>query len=393
MTMQMQQTTSRGTDMRQVERWEMLIKQFDRMFSKVVGRVAMLVLPGHKCSHDPDAFRPVHLETPRWRSRPTFVTLSVGPERMMLSVATSTARDGRLHYMNGNGVSPCSFDFYRRPFKGARGAVLDSDRQHSLFTVGCNLLLQLIETSQEPVGEFSLPKLMLLTNCVKIDAGKLDALVASVSPELQDMYRAARRESAGVTCPLGQLFGDAELMSDDDIRDAFAENRAYEDYRHLLGARLPNPARKIFLAHNPARDVLAASQLPADWAASADTALVDKLLRDMRANLPLPERALDSDIINALEKPDQPVTFSVGIEKIPPGAVVAAMRKTFPHGAAIRHVIEDSDLLAAAKKPYEQMVVRAYSCTQVFARESICFPTYATGSLFARERTTGVELA
>ena len=377
---------------RQQERWQDLIAQFDGCYEQLIGRGAALVLAGHKCTHTPDEFRPVHIEMPRWRNRPAWLILTVGADKMILSSAMSQHRDGKLHYMNGNGEYPCSFDFYQMPRKGARGEVMDGFLQHIMFTCGCNLLQELINTVHKPAGNFVLPRLMIMTNHVKIDEAKLDALAETVMPEMRDVYKQKRREEVGVYS-LGQLFGDAELMRDDDIKDAFIEQRVYEDYRELLGAAHINPARKIFLANNPARVVLNEAGLPGDWACTADTALVDKLIKEMRSRLPLPERALDSDLIDALENPAAPVKFSVPVEKVPASAIVKAMRKTFPLGAAIGHAVTDEDLLAAVKRPYEPMIVRNYAKIQVFSQESMVLPNYATGTFFARPRASDLELA
>jgi hypothetical protein len=218
-------------------------------------------------------------------------------------------------------------------------------------------------------------------------------MVAAIRPELRDAdYERKKREESVVT-HLGETYCDAAVMSDEAVKDGFIENRAYEDYSALLGTTRSNPFRKIHLAVNPAFAVLTEMNLPLDWASTATTGLVDKLLKEMRARLPLPERALDSDLLDALENPAQPVKFSVPVEKVPLPAIVGAMRNALPKGAALRHAVEDADLLAAAQKPDEDLFVRNYSKIQVFSHESIRFPSYATGSFFARPRATGLELA
>jgi hypothetical protein len=374
------------------ERYKALMKRFDADYKKLIGRDALLVLPGHKCQHTPDEPRPVHVDMPRWRGRPEMVFLTIGAERMMLSVSRSEHRDGKLVYMNGNGELPCSFDFYQMPRKGARGEVMDGYKQHKLFAVGLDLLQELLETQDAPAGALVLPRLLIRTNHVRIDEEKLASMVESIRPEMREEYARKKREEAGVTF-LGQLYGDAELMADNAVRDGFIENRAYEDYSALLGAKRSNPVRKIHLASNPAFAVLTEMNLPMDWASSATTELVDKLLKEMRSRLPLPERALDSDLLDALEKPSQPVKFSVPVTKVPMAAVVRAMKNALPKGAALRYAADDADLLYAAQNPDEDLVVRSYSKIQMFSHESIVLPSYATGSFFARPRATGLELA
>lgn len=380
---------------RSQERYRDLIRQFDGCYKKLIGRDDLMALPGNKCQHSPDEFRPVHVELPRWKSRPELVFLTVGPEQMLLSVARSEHRDGKLFYMNGNGELPCSFDFYQMPRKGAHGAVLDGFKQHKLFALGCDLLQQLLDTQDEPVGELVLPRLLIKTSRgrVDIDEAKFDAMVAAIRPELRDAdYERKKREESVVT-HLGETYCDAAVMSDAAVKDGFVENRAFEDYSALLGATRSNPIRKIHLASNPAFAVLTEMNLPLDWAATATTELVDKLLKEMRARLPLPERALDSDLLDALENPSQPVRFSVPVAKVPVAAVVKAMKNALPKGAALRHAVDAADLLVAAQNPGEDLVVRNYSKIQVFSHESICLPSYATGSFFARPRANGLELA
>jgi hypothetical protein len=380
---------------RSQERYRDLIRQFDACYRKLIGRDDLLVLPGNKCEHSPDEPRPVHVDLPRWRGRPELVFLTVGPERMALSVARSEPRDGKLYYMNGNGELPCSFDFYQLPRKGAHGEVLDGFRQHRLFANGCDLLQRLLETQDEPAGELLLPRLLIKTGRgrVDIDEDKFAAMVAAIRPELRDAdYERKKREELVVT-HLGETYCDAAVMSDDAVKDGFIENRAYEDYSALLGATRGNPYRKIHLAVNPAFAVLTEMNLPLDWAATATTGLVDRMLKEMRSRLPLPERALDSDLLDALENPSQPVKFSVPVEKVPVPAIVSAMRNALPKGSPLRHAVEDADLLAAAQKPDEDLFVRNYSKIQVFSHDSICLPSYAAGTFFARPRANGLELA
>lgn len=367
-------------------RYADLIAQFDGCYKQLVGRAVMVVLPGGKCTHPPAGeFRPLHREMPRWRARPEIHVLHVGPERMTLGVIESAVVAGKLHYgpaPDPRTGAPRAYDFYQTPRAGGWGNVLDSAAHPVVFTIGCNLLQELINTADRPAGQLFLPRLMILTNHVKPDDAKIAAIAETISPELADRetFCQRRREEAGVIS-LGQLFGDAEVMSDEDIFNAFAERRAYEDYSALLGAEYVNPARKILLAGNPARQVITDAGLPNDWAATADGDLVSRLIAEMRARVPLSERMLDSDVIDALEKPQQPLHFSVPMEKVPAGAIVAAMRATFPAGAAIGHVVSDDDLLEAARKPYAPLVVRAYARPQVFEAAAVKLPSYAAGSL------------
>jgi hypothetical protein len=380
---------------RSQERYRDLIRQFDGCYKKLIGRNTLLVMPGNQCTHAPDEPRPVHVDWPRWKSRPEFVFLTVGLERMMLSVARSEHRAGALFYMNGNGELPCSFDFYQMPRKGAHGEVLDGFKQHKLFANGCDMLQKLLDEQDEPAGDLVLPRLLIKTSRgrVDIDESKFAAMVAAIRPELREANYESKKRSEAVVTHLGETYCDAAVMSDEAVKDGFIENRAFEDYSALLGTTRSNPYRKIHLASNPAFAVLTEMNLPLDWASTATTELVDRMLKEMRHRLPLPERALDSDLIDALENPSQPVKFSVPVEKVPIPAIVKAMKNALPKGSALRHSVEDADLHAAAQKPDEDLFVRNYSKIQVFSHESIRLPSYASGTFFARPRATGLELA
>jgi hypothetical protein len=281
------------------------------------------------------------------------------------------------------------------PRKGAHGEVLDGFKQHKLFANGCDMLQKLLDEQDEPAGDLVLPRLLIKTNRgrVDIDEAKFAAMVAAIRPELREANYESKKRSEAVVTYLGETYCDAAVMSDEAVKDGFIENRAFEDYSALLGTTRSNPYRKIHLASNPAFAVLTEMNLPLDWASTATTELVDRMLKEMRHRLPLPERALDSDLLDALENPSQPVKFSVPVEKVPIPAIVKAMKNALPKGSALRHSVEDADLHAAAQKPDEDLFVRNYSKIQVFSHESIRLPSYASGTFFARPRGTGLELA
>jgi hypothetical protein len=377
---------------RQMERFKDLNAQRSAIHQQLVGRSAMLPMPGVGCTHDSTRFRPVHLEPQRWRSRPEYAIVSVTHDGVTLSLASSAAMGGKLVYFNGDGVDAASFDFTQCPSEHGRGAVLNGAEEHALFTCGNNLLQRLINEADQEPGEFILPRLMIMTNCVKVDERKLDALAEAVAPELRAVYRKKLKEDAGVIS-LGQLFGRAELMPDSEIVDAFAENRAYEDFSELLGSPEINPARKVLAAVNPARDILAESGCQPGWEETATQDFVEKALSEMRARLPLHERATDSDLYAALLAPATKVQFSVPMENVPRSSIVQAMRSAMPFSAAIRHVVSDEELLAAAADPAGPMIVGRYGKTQVFRTADMKLPSYARGGFFAAPRSVTLELS
>lgn len=375
-----------------------LLPQADAVSAKIAGMTAMVVLAGNECRHDPDGLRPLHKDM-QWSTRPTYVCLSATKDTLTLTTSTSKADGGFLRYMNGNGTKPASWDFGQTPYKGAVGPVLDGFVQHALFTCGNQLLQTMIDAADEPPQEFTLPKLLIRTNRVTIDEAKLEAAVAKISPALRTPnYIRDKRDSVGVTYG-GVLFGDADLMPDAEVKDGIVEKRAYEDYAALLGGTVPNPARKVLFPANPAKEVLHTLQLPVDWAATAAEAedrgegLAERLIKEMRRRLPLPEMATDSDILTALERPNDRITFSIPIEKVATAAKVRAMRATFPERSKLREVVKDVELVDAIHDPFLPLRVSVYSRIQRFRTADMVLPSYATGNFFAWQQATELPLA
>jgi hypothetical protein len=376
---------------RQMWRHKDLINQFRDVYNLLVGQTAMLVLAGDRCQHDPNGVRPLHRDQ-QWPNRPALVALTATADQLTLTTTMSFADNGKLHYVNGNGEQPASWDFFQTPRKGANGQVLDGFVKHALFTCGNNLLQYMVNNAGAPVGEFSLPKLLIRTNRVVADGEKLDALVAAVDPSLQAQYRVRKMDDAGIMIG-GVLFGDADLMPDADVALGIKQRRAYEDYADMLGSEEINPARKLMLPANPAREVIQMLQLPGDWAQTLTEELATRMIREMRKRLPLPEMATDSDLLNALERPSDRVHFSIPVEKVPTSAILRAMRATIPGAAAIGRAVTDVELIEAAKNPLDPLVVKAYSRIQCFRTEDMKIPSYATGGFFAQPRAVEVPLA
>lgn len=387
---------------RQMARYHDLRNQFFRSSRKLVGRTAFMVLPGHGCHHSTEQFRPVHWER-KWRQRPFFVLLSASrvgnQQQLTLAGATSSYNEsaGLLTYANGYGQLPCQYNFTREPRKGSNGEVLDGAENHVLFTAANNCLQELVNSADQRPQPLTLPRLVVLIEGrhIPIDEAKLNALAANVPEELREQYKQRRREDAEIVS-LGTRFGDAAVMPDAAIKAAFKEHRVYEDYSELLGAEVANPARKIVMARNPARTVIAKNNLSSDWGKTADQELCERLLTDMRSYLPLPEMFTDSDLLDALEQPARPLhpsrTF-VDLVESEPGVVVRAMRNSFPRGAAIREAVTDDELLAAARNPYNAMTVGKYSRVQVVNTEDFsCLPPYATGTFWAQPKTQQLEI-
>jgi hypothetical protein len=374
---------------RQLRRHSDLMFQYREVAAVVQGRSALVALPGHGCQHDPFMFRPVHKDPPRFRSRPQLIHLSVAGDQLVLSEVESVPVNGKLVYSVKR-----SFDFALRPVRGAQAPALDGAINHVLLTQGNNLLQELVNTADQPAGELTLPQLVILVNKVRVDEGKLAKLVSAIEPpELRPMYAQKRRESAEVYS-LGELFGDAALLADAEIAAGFRQERAFENYEPMLGAHEINPARKVFMARNPAREVLQEMNLPVGWAEQADEQLFETLFGKMRALLPLPEMATDSDLLDGLAEPGKPINFSVPVDHLPSSAVIRAMRAALPPGKAVVNHVTDDELLVAARKPYDPLVVNAYAKVQVFSTEALrTLPTYAAGSFFPQPKPATLELA
>lgn len=372
----------------QLKRREDLLEQFDLVAGRLVGRSAMLVLAGRNSRHSADMFRPVHKEPPEYCSRPQFVLLSVEAKRQLtMTVVESTPRGAKLVY------KPIAcHDFNLIPAPGATGNVLDCNNPVWLTTAN-NLLQQLVNTVEQQPANVVLPQLVLMTSRVKIDEVKLARLAQKIEPpELRLMYAQKRRETAEImSC--GELFADAELVRDAEIAAAFNQQRAYENYEALLGSEEYNPARKVFMAVNPAGKILKEANLPADWATSADESLVQSLLLKMREHLPLPEVALDDDLVEGLRAPDRMLKFSASLEQLPSSVIVRAMRATFSPNSALRRQATDTELLEAARNPNKPLIVSAYAKMQLFHTEQLHdLPNYAAGGFFAVPQAQDLQL-
>lgn len=423
---------------RQLFRYRDLLEDFYKLGDELVGRTGLVVLPGFNCAHSTDQFRPVHWE-PNWRVRPSFVALSVGTGaagelklRLVTAESRYDAATGKLKYTNSNGRDGLAYyTFTNEPRPGGGEDVLDSEGSHVLFTAANNCLQALIESAGKPVQSLVLPRLLCVVegDRIPIDNKKLEALVNSMPEAMRSDYRKARlREVTVVSC--GTKFADATLLTDKELKAAFAEKRAWEDFSELLGADMPNPTRKLLRAANPAKRVIdgfltfngqpvehfkadgntvevkcfeheavtvsaaewsefSAVGLKAGWVASAPEPLWERMLAEMRRHLPLPEMALDSDLLDAIAEPDQPIQFSKTFEQVlenEPEAVVRAMLGTFPLGASVRKYVQPHELLAAAKAPEEPMRVGAYAKVQVVATTDFnSLPSHSTGSFWPTE--------
>jgi hypothetical protein len=376
----------KGTDARtarQLKRHYDLMQQYDKVASSLVGKAALEVLPGQGSTHDPLMFRPVHKELPRFRSRPTFIVLHVVEhDKLIISEVESSPVNGKLEYRVKRW-----FDFGLPPVGGADWPSLDGPVNHVLLTAGNNLLQELLnnaESELESLETPTLPELYIMVDRVRIDEAKLAKLVGAIEPEeLRPIYAQKKRESAEVRS-LGELFGDAAVLSDVEIAAGLRQQRAYEDFEALLGAPDINPARKIFFAKNPAASVLRDAGLTDGISTVVDDIVLGQLIAQMRYELPIPEMAADADLLDALADPNQPVRFSVPVADLPTAVVVRAMRAAIPAGKAVLKHVTDAELIEAAAKPYEPLRVHAYSRIQVVrAADLQNLPTYASGSFFA----------
>jgi hypothetical protein len=364
---------------RQINRHGDLLDQYREVCGKIqlAGRSAMVVLPGPGCRHDPNMFRPVHRVDPSFRNRPTFVILSAGEyASLTLSVTESKPHNGKLQYkvlrQHNYTLSPevgCGF-----------GHRLDA-QQHVIMTAANNLLQELISTAEKAPGQLALPKLVLMTKRIKIDERKLKAIAENVDPALRNLFMQKRREESEIISH-GQLFGDAELLYDSEIKAAFSNELAYEDYEDVLGAEQINPARKVFLAANPAMALLREAGVHKLTVGPQSDQIIAEILPKMRERLPWPELATDEDLLEALAKPTAPVNFSAKVSALPSSAIIRAMRAALPAAAALREHVTDEELLEAASDPSKPLIVHAYSKIQVFPTEALSdLPNYATGSL------------
>lgn len=383
---------------RQIKRYEDLLGQYRDLAGqvKMAGRSAMVVLPGAGCKHDPNMFRPVHRLEPDFRNRPTFVVLSAGPHASLtLNIVESQPNNGKLNYK-----VKAQYNYALAPELGCGpGDRLDA-QQHVIMTAANNLLQELVNTAASEPGRLSLPRLVIMTKRIKVDERKLRAIAEDVAEPMRDLFIKKRREESEIISH-GQLFGDAALLYDGEIKAAFTHESAYEDYEDILGAEQANPARKVFMAANPAAALLREAGVHKLPAGEQSDAIIADLLGKMRDRLPWPELATDEDLLDALAKPTAPINFSGRVEDLPASVIVRAMRAAMPAAAAVRDRVTDEELLEAARNPGKPLVVHAYSKIQVFPTEHLNnLPNYATGSLLVVEAqaaatpaATTIELA
>lgn len=381
---------------RQIKRHGDLLEQYRRAcaVSDLAERSAMVVLPGAGCRHDPNMFRPVHRMEPNFRNRPTFIILSAGERcSLTLNVVESRPNNGKLQYRVTR-----QHNYTLAPEVGCGlGQRLDA-QHHVIMTAANNLLQELINTAAKPAKPLVLPKLVLMTKRIKTDERKIRALAEKMNPTLRDLFVKKRREESEIVSH-GELFGDAEVLYDGEIKAAFNNELAYEDYEDLLGAEHINPARKVFLAANPAMALLREAGVHKLPVGPQSDAIIAEILPKMRERLPWPELATDEDLLEALAKPAAPINFSVKISALPASSIVRAMRAAMPAAAALREHVTDDELQEAARDPSKPLVVHAYSKTQVFLTKDLFdLPNYASGSLVevtpeAKPATATLELA
>lgn len=381
---------------RQINRHADLLEQYRELCGKMrlAGRSAMVVLPGAGCRHDPNMFRPVHRLEPDFRNRPTLVILTAGEHcSLTLNVVESRPNNGRLHYKVIR-----QHNYTLAPELGCGpGQRLDA-QHHVIMTAANNLLQEIVNNANAPLGRLALPKMVVMTKRIKVDDRKVRALAEKVDPALRDLFITKRREESEIISH-GQLFGDAEVLYDGEVKAAFHNELAYEDYEELLGAEHINPARKVFLAANPAMALLREAGVHKFTPGERTDALIAEMLPKMRERLPWPELATDADLLEALAKPTAPVNFSVKMDALPSSVIVRAMRAALPPAAALREHVTDDELLEAARDPSKPLVVHAYSRIQIFSTEELLdLPNYASGSLLevpseAKPATPTLELA
>jgi hypothetical protein len=361
---------------RQIARHADLLDQFRALRDGLVGKSAMVVLPGVGCRHDSNMFRPVHRQEPHFRNRPQYVTLLVGPKSTLtLNVVESRPQGGKLQYLVRR-----SHNYTLAPEAGAGpGARMDA-KHHVLMTAANNLLQELVNTVEMPTTSLALPKLVIMTRRIKIDERKLNALAENMITAVRPLFIKKRREESEIVSH-GQLFGDAELLYDSEISNAFRNGWAYEDFEDVLGAEHINPARKVFFAANPAMALLREAGVHKLGTGEKSDAIIASLLPKMRERLPWPEMATDENLLDALANPTKPVEFSISLDAMPPSVIIRAMRAALPPASALREHVTDEELLDAARKPYEPLRVSAYAKIQIFDPEELNYlPNYAVGS-------------
>lgn len=376
-----------------------LLRQFGKHANLLIGRVAMVFLPGHGQK----------FSGPRRINgqRPVCVTLEVTPEGgLTLSGAIARQDSGKMRYR-----VIFRYDLTQIMRKGASGAALDSGRNPPLANVACDLLQELIRFAERNLTQLSeealtaeevaWPRLLVAVprdESVFEPAAVEAAAHAASLPGGLEAAVASVKLSATVHAG-GVHLVDAQFVKSGFVLAALKSEAAYEDFEPVLRAGYWNPARLVAFAANPARTILDARGLRPDWHTTAEDALIAELIGEMREKLPLADRYTDDELITGLIRPDKPVPCAVTLgqfaaqettvdpvtfaEYNPRQMVIDTLRKALKR--SVSGQATDEDILAAAANPKAPLYLTRRCTTQIVMNEQLSqLPANYVGEVLPR---------
>jgi len=383
-----------------VQRQVHLLRQFGKHASLLVGRVAVVFLPGHG-----QKFAGLRRISGQ---RPVCVTLAVAEEGgLTLSGAIARQDKGKMRYR-----VIFRYDLTQIMRKGATGAALDYGRNPPLANVACDLLQELIRFAERNLTQLSpetpnaeevaWPRLLVSVPRDEnvFDDAAITAAAEGAANSSGDLEAALASVKVNATAHYGGIYlVDAQFVKSGFVMAALKSEAAYEDFEPVLRAGYWNPARLVAFAANPARSILDARGLRPDWHTTAEDALIAELIGEMRNKLPLADRYTDDELITGLMRPDKPVPAAVTLAQFaaqeptvdpvtfaeynPRELVIDALR-----GALKRSVsgqATDDDILAAAANPKAPLYLTRRCATQIVMSEQLTvLPAHYVGEVLPR---------
>lgn len=300
--------------------------------------------------------------------------------------------DGSVNYSR----SVFGYDGWYRPFRAARGRILDPYANSSLVETLLSLDHACVRRVSDShhlsvVPKFPRIRLGFAVNEVpafeetaalredvaarlKIPVGRLGTKEPLLLDRmLHDVWDQMIVQPRTPTNPTDHVLVDAEFCS--HARGAL---RVYEDFSELLGARKWNPVREVLSTTrpNPARTVLKAFGIDIsqpDWREAIPSETMDKLEAGMRRALgPGDELFVREDIYAALDNLDSSVvasTTTTPFESLGEGKVVAAMRSLLSPRDV--ECCTYQDLLEAARRPKSPLVLSGGCREQVLYKQNL----------------------
>lgn len=374
-----------------------LLRAFAKHAPLMIGRTAMMFLPGHGQKF----IGPRRING----QRPVCVTLEVKPEGgLVLAGAIARNDNGKMKYR-----VIFRYDLTQPMRKGASGAALDSGKNPVLANVACDLLQELVRFAERNLSHLTeenlaadtvqWPRLLVAVPRDEsvFDNAAVDAVVSEANAGSKLIETTAASVQRAATAHLaGVHLVDAQFVKSGFVMAALKSEAAYEDFEPVLRAGYWNPSRLLLSAANPAKHILEKRGLSDDWHATLDDGMVGELIAEMRAGLPVSDRYTDDELLAGLMTPEKPVPCAMTLAQFieqdividpvtfaefnPQKIVVEAMRGALKRAVAAQAT--DEDLLEAAKAPGQPLYLTRRCAVQIVMNEQLTeLPAHYTGTV------------